>query len=142
MNIKKLNEDSVLPAYETPGAAGLDLVVTEDYDIHPGAIGLLKTGLSIELEKDTCAFITPRSSTFKKYGLMIPNSPGLIDEDYRGELLIQVVNMTRQVCKINIGTKLAQLIIMPVKKVKLNEVTELSETERGEKGFGHTDKKE
>jgi dUTP pyrophosphatase len=140
MNIIQLNPDAVIPAYESTEAAGLDLVIIDSYEIGPGCLALLNTGIAMEIDEGFCGLVMPRSSTFKKTNLIIPNSPGLIDSDYRGEILIQVLNLSREVCKLEAGTKLAQLVISPVKRASFNIVQKLGDTERGEGGFGSTDK--
>ncbi len=141
MKIKIVNtSDNPLPEYETKGSVGLDLRahLQEPVMMKPLQRALIPTGLYIELPDGHEAQIRPRSGLALKKGLTCLNSPGTIDSDYRGELKIIMINLSNETTVINTGERIAQLVISKIERVKLNEVDELSETERGEGGFGHT----
>lgn len=141
MVVKIVNEsNNPLPAYETDGSAGMDLRanLTEPVMLKPLQRALIPTGLYIELEKGYEAQVRPRSGLALKKGLTILNSPGTIDSDYRGEIKIIMINLSNETTIINTGERVAQIIFAKVEQVSLKEVDELSETNRGEGGFGHT----
>jgi dUTP pyrophosphatase len=141
MKIKIVNtSDNPLPEYETKGSVGLDLRahLQEPVMMKPLQRALIPTGLYIELPDGHEAQIRPRSGLALKKGLTCLNSPGTVDSDYRGELKIIMINLSNETTVVNTGERIAQLIISKIERVKLHEVDELSETERGEGGFGHT----
>jgi dUTP pyrophosphatase len=141
MKIKIVNSsDNPLPEYETKGSVGLDLRahLQEPVMMKPLQRALIPTGLYIELPDGYEAQVRPRSGLALKKGLTCLNSPGTIDSDYRGEIKIIMINLSNETTVINTGERIAQMIISKIEKVKLHEVDELSETERGEGGFGHT----
>jgi dUTP pyrophosphatase len=141
MKIKIVNtSDNPLPEYETKGSVGLDLRahLQEPVMMKPLQRALIPTGLYIELPDGHEAQIRSRSGLALKKGLTCLNSPGTIDSDYRGEVKIIMINLSNETTVINTGERIAQLIISKIERVKLHEVDELSETERGEGGFGHT----
>ena len=140
LKIKKLNEDAIIPFYAHPGDAGLDLFSVEEVTIEPGKRQLVATGISIELPKNTEAQVRPRSGLALKYGVTVLNSPGTIDEGYRGEIKVILINHGEEAFKINRGDKIAQMVIMPVLTVGIEEVEILNDSERGEGGFGSTGK--
>lgn len=129
-----------LPAYATAGAAGMDLVaaVTSDVTIEPGARALIPTGLTIALPPGHELQIRPRSGLALKHGIMLANSPGTIDEDYRGEIGIIVVNAGSSRFVVSRGLRIAQAILAPVLRVAWQEVEALDATARGSGGFGST----
>ncbi|MBU5315907.1 dUTP diphosphatase [Clostridium bornimense] len=141
LKIKKLNEDAIIPFYAHPGDAGLDLFSVEEVTIEPGKRQLVATGISIELPKNTEAQVRPRSGLALKYGVTVLNSPGTIDEGYRGEIKVILINHGEEAFKINRGDKIAQMVIMPVLTVGIEEVEILNDSERGEGGFGSTGRK-
>lgn len=141
LKIKKLNEDAIIPFYAHPGDAGLDLFSVEEVTIEPGKRQLVATGISIELPKNTEAQVRPRSGLALKYGVTVLNSPGTIDEGYRGEIKVILINHGEEAFKINKGDKIAQMVIMPVLTVGIEEVEILNDSERGEGGFGSTGRK-
>ena len=141
LKIKKLNEDAIIPFYAHPGDAGLDLFSVEEVTIEPGKRKLVATGISIELPKNTEAQVRPRSGLALKYGVTVLNSPGTIDEGYRGEIKVILINHGEEAFKINKGDKIAQMVIMPVLTVGIEEVEILNDSERGEGGFGSTGRK-
>lgn len=135
-------QDLPLPAYQSANAAGLDLLAAVGWDkpitLLPGSRTLVPTGLAIELPEGYEAQVRPRSGLALKNGLTILNSPGTIDADYRGEVGVILANLGGAPFEIRRGERIAQLVIAPVVKVDLVEVERLSDTERGEGGFGST----
>lgn len=141
MKMRIINKsDNPLPEYETEGSAGLDLraFLKEPVMLKPLQRALIPTGLFIELPEGFEAQVRPRSGLALKKGLSILNSPGTIDSDYRGEIKIIVINLSNETAILNTGERIAQMVISEVERVVLVEVEELSETQRGEGGFGHT----
>lgn len=133
----KLREGARLPVYSSEGAAGADLhALTGDF-IPPGARRLIPTGVSIELPPGYEAQVRPRSGLALKSGITVLNTPGTIDEDYRGEIGLILINHSQDVFDIRPGDRLAQLVIAPVTRASF-ETAELSKTARGEGGFGST----
>ena len=134
--------DWPLPEYATPASAGLDLraAVQEALVLPPGDAVLVPSGLAIHLgDPSMCAVILPRSGLGHKHGIVLGNGTGLIDADYQGPLMISVWNRGREAFTIQPGDRIAQLVIMPVPKVEIVEVAEVSVTEeRGAGGFGST----
>lgn len=140
----RLGKDIPLPEYATSGSAGLDLRACLDAPLilHPGETQLIPTGLSIFLEDPSiAAMILPRSGLGHKHGIVLGNLVGLIDSDYQGELMVSCWNRGRHPFTIEVGERLAQLIIVPVIQAEFNIVEEFKETERGEGGFGHSGRK-
>ena len=127
-----------LPSYATPLSAGMDLRANEYCLLYPGQRTLIKTGLFIELPEGYEAQIRSRSGLAFKHGIMVLNSPGTIDADYRGEIGIILYNSSTEPFEINIGDRIAQMVISRCEQVNWEEVAELSSTERGEGGFGST----
>ncbi len=142
VSIKRVpgNEDLALPAYATPGAAGLDLpaAVGPGCVIKPGERTRVPTGFAIALPEGFEAQIRPRSGLAARTGLLIPNAPGTIDSDYRGEIQVLLWNAGPEEETLSRGDRIAQLVIAPVVQVELVPVDELPATERGDGGFGHT----
>ena len=150
------NSNVILPKYETVRSSGIDLKAwkyssprklskTLDFPeegivLYPLDRILIKTGLHIELPKNTEAQIRPRSGLALKYGISIVNSPGTIDEDYRGDIGVILINLGKYPFIIKKGDRIAQLVFQKVEKFDLKVVDELSETMRGEGGYGHTGK--
>jgi dUTP pyrophosphatase len=142
LKIKKLENslDLALPKYETPGAAGLDLqaAIDEPIIIAPGEIKLVKTGISIALEKGFEAQIRPRSGLALKKGITVLNSPGTVDSDYRGEVCAILINHSKVDFEITRGMRIAQMVIARHEQAVITEVENLDETVRGSGGFGST----
>jgi len=137
LKIKKISKDAIIPNYAHEGDAGLDLYSIKELVLNPGERGLVHTGIQIELPKNTEAQIRPRSGLALKHGITTLNSPGTIDEGYRGEIGVILINHSNEIFKVEAGMKIAQMVIKPVLKVEITEVKELSnDTERSEKGFG------
>ncbi len=127
-----------LPAYATSGAAGMDVVAAEDVDLAPGARHAVATGLSVAIPHGFEIQVRPRSGLALKHGITVPNTPGTIDSDYRGELKVILINHGAETFSIRRGDRVAQLVLAPVTRASWLEVAELSETTRGEGGFGST----
>mgnify|MGYP001374141533 CR=1 FL=1 len=129
-----------LPSYATAGAAGLDLVaaVSEPIILAPGGRAVVPTGLKIALPQGYELQIRPRSGLALKHGIILPNSPGTIDEDYRGEVGIIILNAGQEPFVIERGARIAQGVIAPVEKIIWQECSDLDATQRGEGGFGST----
>ena len=140
LKVKKLVDDAVLPKYAHPGDAGLDLFAVEANTLEPGVTGLVKTGISLELPEGTEAQVRPRSGLALKHSVTVLNSPGTIDEGYRGEVGVIMINHGSEPFHIEKGMKIAQMLIKPVYTVEVEEAVELSDTSRGEGGFGSTGK--
>lgn len=135
---KKLHPDAVIPKYATPGAAGADLVSLTQTDLGPGDRALISTGLGIELEVGLEARVQSRSGLAWNHGVAVLNSPGCIDSDYRGEIRVLLINHGTETFYIKPGDRVAQLIISPVIRGEFVVADELSETKRGNGGFGST----
>jgi len=139
--IKIINHsDLPLPKYKTIGSAGMDLHARLDIPLELGSLerALIPTGLFIELPKGHEAQIRPRSGLAIKNGISVLNSPGTIDADYRGEIMVILVNLSKEVFTVNNGDRIAQMIIAKHEQAEWFEVEELEVTERGKGGFGHT----
>lgn len=132
--------DLPLPAYESLCAAGMDLraAVREPIAIQPGDRALVPTGLRIALPAGFEAQVRPRSGLALKKGITLPNSPGTIDADYRGEVQVILMNLGQETVVIARGDRIAQMVVAPVTRVEWQLVETLSPTLRGEGGFGHT----
>ena len=140
--IKKLHPMAVIPKYMTELAAGMDIcaLLEEAQTLEPGQRTLIPTGLAFAIPEGFEVQVRPRSGLAIKHGIALVNSPGTIDADYRGEVRIILINHGAESFTINSGDRIAQLIVAPVFQADLIEVSELSETVRGEGGFGHTGK--
>ena len=143
MRVKIINKsNNVLPAYETASSAGMDLRAFVDADVvlKPFERKLIPTGLYIELPDGYEAQIRPRSGLAIKSGITVLNSPGTIDADYRGEIKVILINLSQDEFTIKSGDRICQMVIAKHEKAEFVEVNEISETERGAGGFGHTGK--
>ena len=138
--IKRLSKDVALPKYETEGSSGLDLAANTDKQIKilPGKSEIIPTGLAVAIPKNFEIQIRPRSGLAAKSQISVLNTPGTIDADYRGELKVILINLSDKVFVVEKGLRIAQMVLCPVVKAKLKEVTELENTERGSGGFGST----
>jgi len=132
--------DLPLPAYATQGAAGMDVcaAVTEPITIAPGRRALIPTGFAIALPPGYELQIRPRSGLALKHGIVLPNSPGTIDEDYRGEIQVIILNASDEHFTITRGMRIAQAVLSPVVRAAWQEVETLDNTDRGTGGFGST----
>lgn len=140
VEVKRLphGEGLALPAYATSGAAGMDVVSAEDVTIAPGARHAVATGLSVAIPHGYEIQVRPRSGLAFKHGITVPNTPGTIDSDYRGELKVLLINHGSDDFVIARGDRVAQLVLAPVTQAAWDEVEELDATERGAGGFGST----
>jgi dUTP diphosphatase len=131
-----------LPAYQSAGAAGLDLLAAVPMDapliIPPGGRATVPTGIALALPKGVEAQVRPRSGLAARHGVTVINSPGTIDADYRGEVLVVLANFGAADFSVSRGTRIAQLVIAPVLRPALREVSALDPTPRGSGGFGST----
>lgn len=143
MNIKKLNEKAIIPTYGTEFSAGADLYacIEEEITINPGETKLISTGLAMEIPVGYGGFIYARSGLATKKGLAPANKVGVVDADYRGEVMVALYNQSSTEQTVAPQERIAQLVIAPFLKVEFNEVDELNETVRGEGGFGSTGSK-
>ncbi len=140
--IKKLHPDVKIPSYKTKGASGMDLMAYLDKSINlePGKSCLVPTGLSIAFPEKYEVQIRPRSGLAAKNNISVLNTPGTIDSDYRGEIKIILFNHGNENFIINNNDRVAQMILMPVIKIELEETNELPKSIRGDGGFGSTGK--
>jgi dUTP pyrophosphatase len=128
-----------LPSRQTAGAAGYDVASAEpDFTLEPRARRLVRTGLALAIPAGYEAQVRPRSGLAIKHGLTLPNAPATIDSDYRGELMVPMINLGTERVEVKRGTRIAQLVFQRVERVELVEVEELPQSERGEGGFGST----
>ena len=137
-----MEHNKFVPEYKTEGAAGMDLcaAISEPITLQPLERKLIPTGLKIELEHGYEAQIRPRSGLSIKHGISLINCVGTVDEDYRGEVCVPIVNISNETYTIQPQERIAQMLIAKTERAKIEVVTELSETVRGEGGFGSTGK--
>lgn len=141
LRVRKIEPGASVPRYQSELAAGLDLsafVPEGELTIAPGRIAMVRTGIAIAVPVGFEAQVRPRSGLASKHGITLPNSPGTIDADYRGEVLVPLINLGREAFTVTHGLRIAQMVIAPVAHVKVEEVTELEMTARGVGGFGST----
>jgi dUTP diphosphatase len=142
VRIKRLphGADLPLPAYETEGAAGLDLraAISKPVILQPGSRDLVPTGLVFELPEGHEGQVRPRSGLAAKHGVTVLNTPGTIDSDYRGEVKVILVNLGTEPFAVEPGSRIAQMIVAPVTRATLVETEDLSDSARGAGGFGST----
>jgi dUTP pyrophosphatase len=140
IRLKRLphGEGLPVPAYATPGAAGMDVVAAEDLDLGAGARHAVATGFAMAIPEGYEVQVRPRSGLALKHGITVPNTPGTIDSDYRGELKVILINHGDAPFPIRRGDRIAQLIAAPVQRAGFTEVSDLDETTRGSGGFGST----
>ena len=141
IDVKKVRERAKLPYHATEGSAGSDLFacIDEDIVIAPGERKLISTGIAVGLPSAECgAFVFPRSSVSSKFGVSLANCVGVVDSDYRGEILVPLINHSSEPFTVHDGDRIAQMVIMPVIVPEYTECDRLGETERGEGGFGST----
>ncbi len=143
LKIKKLNENAVIPHRATPYSAGADLYacISEPITIAPGQLVKIPTGIAVEPEDKNCAiFLFARSGLGVKHGITLSNSVGVVDNDYRGEICVGLCNVSSEPYTIEPNERVAQMVVMPVVYADFVEAQTLSDTERGEGGFGSTGK--
>ena len=134
--IRRLHEDAVLPTRAYEGDAGVDLTACEPAELPPGGRATVGTGLAIAVPTSHAGLVLPRSGLAAEHGIGVLNAPGLIDSGYRGEVRIILYNPGRETFRVESGMRIAQLVLVAVETVRLVEVAELPESERGERGFG------
>ena len=136
----KLRPEAAAPRYMSAGAAGLDLAsaAPEPIEIPPGGRAAVPTGLAFEIPLGYEGQVRGRSGLARKYGVGLPNAPGTIDSDYRGEVVVLLINWGSETFVVKTGDRVAQLIIAPVVTAELEESADLGQTPRGGGGFGHT----
>ena len=137
----RIGKEFPLPAYATPGSAGLDLraILDTAVELHPGETTLLPTGLAIHIaDTSLAAVILPRSGLGHKHGIVLGNLVGLIDSDYQGQLMVSVWNRGQTSFTIEPGERIAQMVFVPVVQAEFNLVEDFTSSERGEGGFGHS----
>lgn len=138
LRIKRTHKDAILPTYAHESDAGMDLCSVEERIIKPNETALIKTGIIIELPKNTEAQVRPRSGLALKNSITVLNSPGTVDEGYRGEIGVILINHGKDDFKVERGMRIAQMVIKPVLKVKVVEVDEVNDSDRMANGFGST----
>ncbi len=137
--VRRLDPRAVLPVRAHPGDAGLDLCALEDLTLAAGERARVRTGLAIELPAGHAGLVLPRSGLAARHGIALVNAPGLIDEGYRGELQVLLLNTDREApFTLSAGDRIAQLVVVPVVPAEPLEVAELAPAARGEGGFGST----
>jgi dUTP pyrophosphatase len=135
--IRRLREDAVLPERAYAGDAGLDLAACERHELGPGERATVGTGLAVAIPEGYAGFVQPRSGLADRHGITIVNAPGLVDSGYRGELRVVLLNTDVSApFVVEPGMRIAQLVVLPVPELELDEVEELPESERGVRGFG------
>jgi dUTP pyrophosphatase len=134
--IRRLRPDAQVPTKAYSGDAGIDLAACERVELGPGERALVSTGVAVAIPEGYAGYVQPRSGLAAKHGISIVNTPGLVDSGYRGELLVNLLNTDREPFVVEPGMRIAQLVVLPVPDVRLVEVDELPESERGVRGFG------
>lgn len=140
VRFKRLHTGAQLPAYQSAEAAGMDLHACLDAPVtlHPGDLVRVPLGWIMAIPSGFEGQVRPRSGLAAKHGITVPNAPGTIDSDYRGEAVVALINLGRSAFTIEHGMRVAQLVVAPVARVAVHEVVELDETVRGGGGFGST----
>ena len=140
--VKKFDNNIKLPTYKTSGSSGMDLVayIKNKIIIDPGKTVMIPTGIAVAIPKNYEIQIRPRSGLAAKKGISVLNTPGTVDSDYRGEIIIILINLSKKPFVVKSGDRVAQMILCPVAKGKLQEVKNLPKTVRGKGGFGSTGK--
>ncbi len=136
VKIKRLNFRAKTPEYKTSGSSGCDVFACEDVILYPNSRGLVSTGLVLEMPDGYECQVRPRSGLALNHGLTVFNSPGSVDNDFRGEIKILLYNSTARLYQVKIGDRIAQLVFAPVCQATFEDKSELSVTERGEGGWG------
>ena len=140
--VKKFDKNIKLPTYKTSGSSGMDLVayIKNKITINPGKTAMIPTGIAVAIPKNYEIQIRPRSGLAAKNSISVLNTPGTVDSDYRGEIKIILINLSKKSFVVKSGDRIAQMILCPVAKGKLKEVKNLPKTVRGIGGFGSTGK--
>ena len=140
--VKKFDKNIKLPTYKTSGSSGMDLMayVKNKITINPGKTAIIPTGIAVAIPKNYEIQIRPRSGLAAKKGISVLNTPGTVDADYRGEIKIILINLSKKLFVVKSGDRIAQMILCPIVKGNLKEVKKLPKTIRGKGGFGSTGK--
>lgn len=145
VRVLRLDPNAGVPEYKTGGAAGMDLAAClprhehgESITIDPGAIAKVPLGFAVAIPSGFEGQVRPRSGLSTKHGVTVPNAPGTVDSDYRGEMFVALINLGRDAHTVRHGDRIAQLVIAPVTHAEMVEVASLDDTERGSGGFGST----
>ena len=140
--VKKFDKNIKPPTYKTSGSSGMDLVayIKNKITINPGKTAMIPTGIAVAIPKNYEIQIRPRSGLAAKKGISVLNTPGTVDADYRGEIKIILINLSKKLFVVKSGDRIAQMILCPIIKVKFKEVKSLPKTLRSERGFGSTGK--
>ena len=136
--IQKLDPRATIPSYAHPGDAGLDLSSCETVEIAPGSTAMVRTGVAIALPPGTEGQVRPRSGLAARHAVTVLNAPGTIDEGYRGEVRVILINHGLEIFRVEPGMRIAQLVVAPVLRVETSLVDSLDDTARGTGGFGST----
>ncbi len=138
--VEKFYKNIKLPAYKTAGSSGMDLAayIKKKIIINPKKTAIIPTGITIAIPKNYEIQIRPRSGLAAKNGISVLNTPGTIDSDYRGEIKVILINLSKKSFKVKTGDRIAQMILCPIAKAKFKEVKKLPKTFRNKKGFGST----
>ena len=140
IQVKRISKKALLPHYETKGSSGMDLRanISKNIYLKSKEIKLIPTGIALAIPKNFEIQIRPRSGLAAKNGISIVNTPGTIDSDYRGEIKVILINQSKKKFRIKNGDRIAQMVISPTIKAKIQEVSSLTKTDRGSGGFGST----
>jgi dUTP pyrophosphatase len=140
VRFKRLRAGAQVPAYQTEHAAGLDLhaCLEAPVTLAPGDIAMIPCGFAMAVPHGFEASVRPRSGLSTKFGISMPNAPGTVDSDYRGEMMVPLINLGRAAFTVEHGMRVAQMVIAPVARAAVREVDELDGTARGQGGFGST----
>ena len=140
--VKKFDKDIRLPVYKTSGSSGMDLVayIKSEINIKPGKTAMIPTGIAVAIPRNYEIQIRPRSGLAAKKGISVLNTPGTVDSDYRGEIKIILINLSKKKFIVKSGDRIAQMVLCPVAMGELKEVKILPRTVRGKRGFGSTGK--
>jgi dUTP pyrophosphatase len=140
VRFRKVHPDAKVPTYATEGAAGADLYAAPAWPItvNPGRRAKVQTGIAVEIPDGYEAQVRPRSGLADKHGVTVLNAPGTLDSDFRGEVCVLLVNLGSMPFVVNNGDRIAQLVIAPVTRATFEEAEDLSDSERGEGGWGST----
>jgi len=138
VTFRRLNQAASIPKAAHPGDAGFDIAASEAVDLLPGERALVPTGLAMAVPVGYAGLVVPRSGLAIRHGISVVNGPGLYDSGYRGEMRVILINHGTEPIRIEVGDRIAQLVIVAIPVVSWEEVEELSESERGVSGFGST----
>ncbi|HKZ21501.1 MAG TPA: dUTP diphosphatase [Acidimicrobiia bacterium] len=138
VTFRRLNQAASIPKAAHPGDAGFDIAASEAVDLMPGERALVSTGLALAIPEGYAGLVIPRSGLAIRHGISVVNGPGLYDSGYRGEMMVILINHGTEPLHIEVGDRIAQLVIVAIPDVRFEEVEELSDSDRGVSGFGST----